>query len=266
MKLQPVNPRAALPLSDRDAQKPKNAPPKDEIKEEIKEVVDRICELQRVLYADARYTLLVLLQGRDASGKDGTIKHVFKGVNPLGTQVTSFKAPTEDELRHDFLWRIHTRVPPRSMIGIFNRSHYEDVIVPRVHGTITRRVWTARYRAINDFERMLTENGVVILKFFLHISKSEQKQRLQERLEDPEKNWKYNPEDLETRSRWNVYTAAFRDAIRSCSTSWAPWYVVPADNERVRDLLVAKTIADTLDGLKLRYPRASAEIRSAKIR
>jgi polyphosphate kinase 2 (PPK2 family) len=152
------------------------------------------------------------------------------------------------------------------MIGIFNRSHYEDVIVPRVHGTITRRVWTARYRAINDFERMLTESGVVILKFFLHISKSEQKQRLEERLEDPEKNWKYNPEDLEARSRWNVYTAAFRDAIRSCSTSWAPWYVVPADNERVRDLLVARTIADTLDGLKLRYPRASPEIRSAKIR
>jgi PPK2 family polyphosphate:nucleotide phosphotransferase len=266
MKLQPVNPRAALPLSDRDAKKPKDAPPKDEIKDEIKEVVDRICELQRVLYADARYSLLLLLQGRDASGKDGTIKHVFKGVNPLGIHVTSFKAPTEDELRHDFLWRIHTRVPPKSMIGIFNRSHYEDVIVPRVHGTITRRVWTARYRAINDFERMLTEHGVVILKFFLHISKSEQKQRLEERLEDPEKNWKYNPEDLEARGRWNLYTAAFRDAIRSCSTSWAPWYVVPADNERVRDLLVARTIADTLDGLKLRYPRASPEIRSAKIR
>lgn len=266
MKLQPVNPRAPLALNDRDARRPKNAPPKDEIKDAIKETGDRFADLQRVLFADARFALLVVLQGRDASGKDGTIKHVFKGVNPLGIHVTSFKAPTGDELRHDFLWRVHNRVPPRSMIGIFNRSHYEDVIVPRVFGTLDRRGWTARYRAINDFERMLTENGVVILKFFLHISKAEQKKRLEERLEDPEKNWKFDPADLEARKRWGAYTAAYRDAIRSCSTPGAPWYVVPADSERVRDLLVGSTIVRALERLDLRYPRPPAAVRSLKVR
>ena len=218
-----------------------------------------------MLYADARHAMLVVLQGRDASGKDGTIRRVFTAVNPQGCQVTSFKAPTELELSHDFLWRVHTWVPAKRMIGIFNRSHYEDVIVPRVHGMIGKKEWTARYRMINDFERLLVESGVIVLKFFLHISHAEQKQRLEERLEDKTKNWKFRKEDLDDRELWDEFTKAYKGMLEHTSTDEAPWYVVPADDKDVRNLLIARTIADKLEDLKLKYPRADKKILALEV-
>jgi PPK2 family polyphosphate:nucleotide phosphotransferase len=253
-KLQAITNARQIKLDDDAAARPDDVPHGDDLDKAAKHERKRLEKLQSVLYADARYAMLVVLQGRDASGKDGTVKKVFRSVNPMGCEVTSFKAPTELEQEHDFLWRIHQRIPRRRIIGIFNRSHYEDVIVPRVQKTVSKKVWTARYDQINDFERLLSENGVVILKFFLHVSRGEQKKRLEERLEDRKKNWKFRAGDLDDRALWSEYTAAYRDAMAKCSTSWAPWYIVPADNEDARDLLVARTIADTLDDLDLKYP------------
>ena len=255
MNLQPISARAPIPLADGDA-RVKAPPDREEIEDAIEEQVKRVSKLQRVFYADARHALLVVFQGRDASGKDGTIRKVFTGVNPQGVEVTSFGVPSAIEQRHDFLWRIHQRVPQRGIIGVFNRSHYEDVLVPRVHRAITKSVWERRFTEINDFERMLAANGVRILKFFLHISRAEQKERLEKRLSDPEKNWKFRAGDLDDRSKWSAYSAAYRDALRRCSTAWAPWYVVPADDKKVRTLLVARRIADTLDELGLEWPKA----------
>jgi len=201
----------------------------------------------------------------DTAGKDGTIRHIFSGVNPQGCDVASVKVPTPLEAHHDFLWRCHAQVPARGMIGIFNRSHYEDVIVPRVKKVVPARVLDKRYDQINDFERMLVENGVVILKFFLHVSRDEQKRRLADRLADERKNWKFSLDDLRARAQWREYTAAYRLGLSRCTTSWAPWYVVPADNKKVRNLLIARAIADTLEGLDLRYPPAAPEIRHVKI-
>jgi PPK2 family polyphosphate:nucleotide phosphotransferase len=236
-----------------------------ELEQDTAELVDRISDLQRVLYADARYALLIVLQGRDASGKDGTIRRVFTAVNPQGCSVAAFKAPTELEQRHDFLWRVHQQVPARGMIGIFNRSHYEDILVPRVHHLVPKAVWTARYDQINEFERMLSVNNVAILKFMLHVSRDVQKERLLERLADPEKNWKFRAEDLEDRARWDDFTKAYRGVLSHTSTEWAPWYVVPADDKDVRDNLVARTIADRLKKLRLRYPPADPAIVGVKI-
>ena len=182
-------------------------------------------------------------------------------MNPQGCAVTAFGVPTEYETRHDFLWRVHAQVPARRMIGIFNRSHYEDVIVPRVRKTVPVRVLEKRYDQINGFERMLSENGVVILKFFLHVSRAEQKKRLEDRLTDKKKNWKFQVGDLDDRARWRDYTAAYRIALGRCSTDWAPWYVVPADDKKVRNLLISRAIADTLERLDLRYPPAPADVR-----
>ena len=259
MRLKPLSPRAIPRLTDADA-RVTNAPDNEELKERTEEQVDRIADLQRMFFADGRFALLVVLQGRDASGKDGTIRKVFTGVNPHGVQVTSFKAPTEEELRHDFLWRIHQRVPARGIFGIFNRSHYEDVIVVRVNDLVKKPVWNARYDQINEFEKSLSLNGVRILKFFLHVSRDEQRERLQKRLTNEEKNWKFNPGDLDERDKWPAYTAAYRDALRKCNTRWAPWYLVPADNKKVRNYLIARTVADTLDSLKLRWPKADEEV------
>jgi PPK2 family polyphosphate:nucleotide phosphotransferase len=217
MHLKPLDPKKKLTLRDSDAHAPRHAPSGDKQKELTDEQTTRISELQRVFYADGRFALLIVLQGRDASGKDGTIRHVFSAVNPQSCEVTSFKVPTEVERRHDFLWRVHQRVPARGIIGIFNRSHYEDVLVERVHGTMSKRVLSERYDQINDFERMLSDNGVVILKFFLHVSRDEQRRRLQERLTDETKNWKFRGGDLDDRAMWKVYTAAYRDALRECS-------------------------------------------------
>ena len=265
MRLKPLDPDDRVPLRNSDAHRPKRAPDEDKLRESLQEVGTRIGELQDILYADGRFALLIVLQGRDASGKDGTIKHVFHAVNPQGCQVTSFKVPTELERRHDFLWRVHQAVPPRGMIGIFNRSHYEDVIVERVHGTMKKSVWSARYDQINEFEELLTESGVVVLKFFLHISRDEQKKRLEDRLADKTKNWKFRAGDLDDRELWKDYTDAYHDMLRECSTKAAPWYVVPADDKPVRNWLIARTIADTLELLELRYPVADAATRAIKI-
>jgi PPK2 family polyphosphate:nucleotide phosphotransferase len=208
---------------------------------------------------------LIVLQGRDASGKDGAIRHLFDAVDPQGCEVTGFKAPTEPERCHDYLWRVHSRMPARGMIGIFNRSHYEDVLVARVRKYAPRAAWSLRYRQINEFERMLAENGVVIRKFFLHVSRAEQKARLKERLTDPTKNWKFRAGDLDDRALWDSYTNAYRDALRRCSTRWAPWYVIPADDKRVRNWLIGEEIVRTLASLGLRYPRAAASVRALRI-
>ncbi len=214
----------------------------------------KLAELQTVFYADGRRSLLVVLQGMDTSGKDGVIRHVFSGVNPQGCSVTSFKEPSKTELAHDFLWRIHRACPAKGMIGVFNRSHYEDVVIARVHGLVSKDVWKARYGQINAFEKHLADNGTVILKFFLHISKEEQKERLESRLEDPKKRWKANPRDFEERKYWNDYMRAYSDALEHCDTRHAPWHVVPADRNWVRNHVVAKALTEKLESLKLKWP------------
>lgn len=215
---------------------------------------ERLFKLQERLYAERKQALLVVLQAMDVGGKDGTIKRVFDSVNPQGVRVTNFKAPTPDELAHDFLWRVHCQTPPKGYIGIFNRSHYEDVLVVRVNELVPESVWRARYEAINAFERLLTANGTRVLKFFLHISKAEQKKRLQERLDEPEKNWKFSAGDLPVRARWDEYMAAYEDAIERCSTPHAPWHIVPANHKWYRNLVVTQTIVAALEDMNPQYP------------
>jgi PPK2 family polyphosphate:nucleotide phosphotransferase len=265
MKLHPVGGKHSVRLDDDDARPPASTKSGEALERATKKETDRISDLQRVLYADARYAVLIVLQGRDASGKDGTIRRVFSAVNPQGCPVASFKEPTDLERHHDYLWRVHQVVPPRGMIGIFNRSHYEDILVPRVHGLVPKKVWSARYDQINDFERMLSENGVVILKFLLHISLEEQRRRLEERLLDEKKNWKFRIGDLDDRARWDDFTKVYRGILTHTTTNWAPWYVVPADNKDVRDWLVARAIADRMDKLDLKYPPVDASIVGLKI-
>ena len=265
MKLKPVTSKRTIELADRDAHIKDLGKTREELETVTKHEVARIAELQRVFYADARHALLIVLQGRDASGKDGTIRKVFTAVNPQGCSVWSFKAPSEIEVRHDYLWRVHAQVPARGMIGIFNRSHYEDIIVPRVHGLLKKKEWSARYDQINDFEHMLSANGVVILKFMLHISRAEQKRRLEERLSDPSKNWKFRVGDLDDRRQWDDFTKAYRGILSHTSTDWAPWFIVPADDKDVRNWLISRTIADTLEDLKLRYPPPDPSIIGIKV-
>jgi PPK2 family polyphosphate:nucleotide phosphotransferase len=263
--LRPVQKESQIDLSDNAAKRPRALPKGKALRKAAKDQRKRIEKLQDVFYADARFALLVVLQGRDASGKDGTVKHVFRSVNPMGCEVTSFKQPTDEERNHDFLWRIEKRVPAKRMIGIFNRSHYEDVIVPRVHNEISDDQLRRRYDEINDFEQNLADNSTIILKFFLHISRDEQKKRLIERVNNPRKNWKFRTGDLDDRALWEEYTAAYHDMIANCSTRWARWQIVPADDEDARNLLVARAIADTLDRLKLRYPRVDPKFKKLKI-
>jgi PPK2 family polyphosphate:nucleotide phosphotransferase len=265
MKLTPIASAHDIDLRDRAARVHRPVKKGPELARATDKEVSRISERQRVLYADARYALLIILQGRDTSGKDGTIRKVFTAVNPQGCTVATFKVPTELEAHHDFLWRVHQVVPARGMIGIFNRSHYEDILVPRVHGLLSKKIWSARYGYINDFERMLAANGVVIRKFMLHISRDEQKRRLMDRLSDPDKNWKFRAGDLDERKLWDEFTKAYRGVLAHTSTEWAPWYVVPADDKAVRDWLVARTIADTLDALDLTYPKADPAVARLKI-
>ncbi len=260
MHLKPIDPAAPPRLRDADARAPKDAPSKDELRERLDAATKRIAELQRVFYADRRRALLVVLQGRNASGKDGTIRSVFGPVNPQGCEVTGFRAPTELEARHDYLWRVHRAAPALGIIGVFNRSHYEDVIVPRVRHGMGKRECRTRYAQINDFERMLTENGTIILKFFMHVSRAEQKARFQKRLDKADKHWKFQAHDVEDRARWTSFTAAYADLLASCTTSWAPWYLVPADDKKLRNCLVAERVAETLESLDLRYPPASDDM------
>ena len=264
MKLKPVSPDRVPKLDDREARLPKGLPAGDALDAGTPEQVERIADRQRVLYADGRRAVLIVLQGRDASGKDGTIRKVFTAVNPQGCTVASFKAPTELERRHDFLWRIHLQVPPGGMIGIFNRSHYEDILVPRVHGLLPKKAIAERYEHVVAFERMLADSGVLILKFLLHISRDEQRSRLQDRLTDRTKNWKFQLGDLDDRERWGDFTKAYRGILEHTSTASAPWYVVPADDKDARNYLVARTIADALDDLELEYPPLDPDV--AKLR
>ena len=214
----------------------------------------RLHELQERLYAESAQSLLVVLQARDAGGKDGTIEHVFKGTNPQGVQVASFKVPTEEERDHDFLWRIHRHAPRHGDIAVFNRSHYEDVLVVRVHGLVPPKVWKARYEHIRAFERLLVDGGTTIVKLLLHISKDEQKARLQARLDDPAKHWKFNAGDLSERSKWKEYEKAFQDAIVETTADHAPWYVIPADRKWYRNWAVLRILIETLEAMDPRFP------------
>ena len=220
----------------------------------IAELNQRLQELQEMLYADGRHRVLVVLQGMDASGKDGTIRSVFEGVNPQGVNVASFKRPSDDELARDYLWRVHDKVPRNGQLTIFNRSHYEDVLVVRVNDLVPKARWSKRYEHIRNFEQLLTDEGTTIVKFFLHISKEEQRVRQQERIDNPSKRWKFARADLDARKLWDSYTKAFEDAISKTSTKNAPWYVVPADRNWYRNLVVSQVLVDTLDRLALRYP------------
>jgi PPK2 family polyphosphate:nucleotide phosphotransferase len=225
-------------------------------REELAEIHKRLVALQEVLYAEGKHALLVIIQAMDTGGKDSTIRHVFGPLNPQGVRVTGFKVPTPEELAHDFLWRVHREVPRKGMIGIFNRSHYEDVLVVRVHGLVPPGQIRKRYGQINAFEKHLTENGVTLLKFCLHISKEEQKERLQSRLDRPDKHWKFNTGDLAERKLWGKYMRAYETALTRCSTPHAPWYVVPANRKWYRDVVIGRIVLRTLEGLDLQYPEA----------
>lgn len=247
---------------------------KQEAKEQLTKDVEKLAELQSMLYAQDRYSILVIFQAMDAAGKDGTIKHVMSGINPQGCQVYSFKQPSAEELDHDYLWRINRSLPERGRIGIFNRSHYEDVLIAKVHPEIVLSAklpdiktiddidadfWKRRYRQINDFERYLTENGTVILKFFLNVSKAEQKKRFAERLNDPAKNWKFSSADIKERRFWDEYMKAYADVLTETSTEIAPWYVIPADNKWFMRYAVGRIICERMKELDLHYPRLSDE-------
>ncbi|MFZ2454976.1 MAG: polyphosphate kinase 2 family protein [Candidatus Altiarchaeia archaeon] len=233
---------------------------KDGWEKTLEDNIERMYKLQHLMYAEDRHAILIILQGMDTSGKDSTIRHVMRGMNPMGCTVASFKAPVPEEIDHDFLWRVHKAVPRIGEFGIFNRSHYEDAIVPKVHKTIAASILEQRYRQINDFERMLSENGTVILKFFLHISREEQKKRLLERMNDPEKFWKMDPADLEERKLWDRYQRAYEEAIERCSPKHAPWYVIPSDRKWVRNLAVSQIIVEALEALGMRYPKAKKSL------
>jgi PPK2 family polyphosphate:nucleotide phosphotransferase len=255
-----VKPGAKANLSDFAPDFPADFASKEDVSQLLERNTKQLAALQRKLYADGRHALLIVLQAMDAGGKDGTIRRVMSGVNPQGCRVHSFKAPTSEELARDFLWRVHAVTPRLGEIGIFNRSHYEDVLVARVKNLVSKSTWSKRYDRINDFERLLYESGTSILKFFLHIGKDEQKRRLARRLEDPERNWKFSPADIEERKRWNNYMKAYEDAIGRCSTPWAPWYVIPANKKWFRNLAVSEIVVDTLRQLDLRYPKPAFDV------
>jgi PPK2 family polyphosphate:nucleotide phosphotransferase len=238
---------------------------KDAGKKQVKAQLERLHALQEMLYAQDKHALLIVLQAMDAGGKDSTIEHVLGAFNPQGVQVTSFKTPTEKELAHDFLWRVHRATPERGMISIFNRSHYEDVLIVRVKDLVPESVWRKRYDHINNFERLLADSGVTIVKFFLYISKEEQKERFLDRQQTPEKQWKFNPGDLAERTRWDDYMTAFEDALTYCNTEYAPWYVIPANRKWYRNLTISQILIDTLEKLDLRYPDPVEDIESYEI-
>jgi len=231
----------------------------------LKENITRLADLQYQLYAENKRSLLIVLQAMDAGGKDGTIRHVTSGLNPQGCRVTSFKAPSDEELDHDFLWRIHRAAPRRGEIGIFNRSHYEDVVTVRVLRLVPKGIWRPRYGHINAFEKMLAQEGTTILKFFLLVSKDEQRKRLQKRFENPRKMWKANPADLKARELWDEYMTAYEDALSRCSTRWAPWFVIPADVKWFRDLAVSQIMVKALEDMELRLPTPAFEPGSVEI-
>jgi len=249
-----VLPHTKVRLSDHDPGRTIGVDDKEDAHERLEENRERLAQLQYMLYAESKKALLVILQAMDAGGKDGVIRHVMTGMNPQQCRVTSFKEPTPDELAHDFLWRIHKRVPRRGEVGVFNRSHYEDVLVVRVHGLAPESVWRGRYEQINAFEKMLAENDVRILKFYLHISKEEQKERLLDRIKTPHKNWKVNEGDFTKRKYWDDYMRAYEEAIGRCSTEWAPWFIIPANKKWYRNVAVSRILIETLEDMKVKFP------------
>lgn len=232
----------------------------------LAKLASEISVLQDILNAEAKRKVLLILQGMDASGKDGTVRHVFSECDPLGVRLASFKSPSSEELAHDYLWRVHQQVPKTGELVIFNRSHYEDVLIVKVHDWIDETECQRRYAQINDFERLLTETGTTIIKCFLHISKEEQKARMQERLDDPSKTWKFNAGDLNERELWPQYMQAYEQALKATSTKYAPWYVIPADSKTNRNLLISKLLLNALKGMKLKYPPSPAEYQSITIK
>ncbi len=238
---------------------------KSEVNRQIEANLEHMAELQELMFAEGKHALLIVLQAMDGGGKDSTILHVMRGFNPQGCHVASFGVPTKEELAHDFLWRIHVHAPQRGFVSIFNRSHYEDVLIVRVNELVPASVWQARYEHINAFERLLADSGVTIRKFFLYISKDEQKRRLEQRLQRKDKNWKFNPEDLKTRARWDDYMRAFEDAIYKCNQPWAPWYIVPANCKWYRNLFISSVLVEAMEQMDMHYPPAAEGLQDIKI-
>ena len=255
-----VEPGKKVELSDFPTSVDQNKIDKKKAKKVISTNAVEMADLARRMYSENKRSILLVLQGMDTAGKDGTIRAVMRGMNPRSCQVVSFKKPTEVELDHDFLWRIHKTVPRRGNIGIFNRSHYEDVLVVRVHNIVPESVWSQRYEQINKFEELLTANGTTIVKCFLHISKEKQRERLQERIDLPEKNWKFNPADLAERKKWDDYQTAYRVTLNKCSTKHAPWNVIPSDRKWYRNLVVSNLMLETLRKMDPQYPKAKEDI------
>lgn len=251
-----VSPGSKISLSDIDPEETHGFA-KNSVGDRLEKNCEKLAALQYLLYAEAKRSLLVVLQGIDAAGKDGTIKHVMSGLNPQGVTVTPFKVPEGEEKRHDYLWRVHQAVPEWGKLGIFNRSHYEDVLVVRVHDLVPKTVWSQRYAQINDFERMLTENNVQIVKFLLYISKEEQAKRFRLRLDDKSKRWKFSAADVKEREYWDRYIEAYDEVLRKCSTDNAPWYVIPSNHKWFRNLAVSEILVEALRGLKLKFPKAA---------
>lgn len=261
-RLAPVAPGEKVKLGSKAA-RADHAPSKEELKAATAVLTERLTQLQEDFYADGRHALLLVLQGRDASGKDGVIRVVSGAFNPSGVSVAAFGPPHEVELKHDFLWRVHAVTPGLGGITVFNRSHYEDVLVVRVRRLVGEAVWRRRYAHINAFEELLADSGVIIRKCMLHVSREEQGVRLRERLDDPKKNWKFRLGDLDDRALWDDYTDAYKDALAECSTERAPWFVVPADSKSQRNYLIARMLVETLEGLDLRYPSIDPAVRAA---
>lgn len=249
-----LKPGASCKLSELDAEAGSDRFDKESAETRVAENARVIAGLAQRLYAERKQAILLVLQGMDTSGKDGTIRTIMKGVNPQSCQVVSFKKPTEEELDHDFLWRVHNQVPRKGNIGIFNRSHYEDVLIVRVHQLVPEKVWSKRYDQINEFEELLSESGTRIIKCFLHITKEEQRKRLQARIDDPEDHWKFNPLDLAERKHWDAYQRAYEEAIQRCNTANAPWYIIPSDRKWYRNLVVSQLLRSQLEELKPEFP------------
>jgi PPK2 family polyphosphate:nucleotide phosphotransferase len=266
MKNYLVKPKTAVRLGQwKSEDKQAFSGDKDAADKELESLRKQLRELQELLYAERKHKVLIVLQGMDTCGKDSTTRMVFQGVNPQGVRVVSFGVPTHLELDHDYLWRIHQQTPRKGEIAIFNRSHYEDVLTVRVHNTVPEKIGRKRYDHINEFERMLADEGTTILKFFLHISKDEQKERLQERIDDSQKRWKFKEGDLHERKFWHRYMKAYGDVLSKTSTSWAPWYVVPANTKWYRNLIVANVIVDALKGLRMQYPKLGYNPKTIRI-
>lgn len=260
-----VKPGDQIDLGDIKTDKTGDYKSKEETEPRLAKLREELEHWQEKLWAESRQSLLIVLQGMDTGGKDGATKHLLTGINPAGCQVTSFKRPTELELRHDFLWRVHSAAPPKGYIAIWNRSHYEDVLVPVVHGTISESACKRRYDQINEFEELLVETGTTVLKFFLHISRAEQKRRLQARLDDPNKHWKFNEGDLKERAFWKDYQKAYDGLLGHCSTKVAPWYVIPADYKWSRDVQITEIVVETMKGMKPDYPKVQFDVSQIQI-